>query len=300
MSKFLAVDSLPSWFPLHHFDEPKLNYSTGVELVQWQKPSLWAFVAMTAFNPIFWNTVARNEFRNKTITKIVRSPLLGCYLLAISIFSLSGFRDHLYLGAVKDQPALAVLAHPGFKVLAAILFAAGQTFVISSMWALGVTGTYLGDYFGILMTHRVTSFPFNVLSDPMYVGSALSHLGTALWFQSPVGLALAAWVWIVYSIALKYEGPFTDKIYSGQHKKSDSPTPTTGTSSAPPATPSRRSGRIAAKSSHSDLDSDADVKPTTTPGRGPRKSGLAREAGVATPKRMTRSRSKGRVGSEDE
>ncbi|KAK8858413.1 hypothetical protein IAR55_002640 [Kwoniella newhampshirensis] len=297
MSKYLAVDSLPSWFPIHHFNEPTLSYSTGVDLIQVHKPSLWAFVAMTAFNPIFWNTVARNEYRNKTITKIVRSPLIGCYLLAITIFSLSAFRDHLYLNAVKNQPALAILAHPAVKVVAAVLFAAGQTFVISSMWALGVTGTYLGDYFGILMTHRVTSFPFNVLSDPMYVGSALSHLGTALWFQSPVGVALAGWVWIVYAIALKYEGPFTDKIYSAKHKKSSTPTPTT---SSVPATPSRRSGRIAAKSSHSDLDSDAEVKPTTTPGRGPRKSGLAREAGVATPKRMTRSRSKGRVGSEDE
>jgi hypothetical protein len=67
-------------------------------------------------------------------------------------------------------------------------------------------GTYLGDYFGILMSNRVTGFPFNVLNDPMYIGSALSHLGTALWFQSPVGILLAAWVHVVYTIALKYEG----------------------------------------------------------------------------------------------
>lgn len=111
-----------------------------------------------------------------------------------------------FLGAVKDQPSLAILGHPAIKAAAIALFASGQTFVITSMWALGVTGTYLGDYFGILMSHRVTSFPFNVLSDPMYVGSFLTHLGTALWFQSPAGIVLAAWVWIVYAVALKFEG----------------------------------------------------------------------------------------------
>lgn len=67
-------------------------------------------------------------------------------------------------------------------------------------------GTYLGDYFGILMSHRVTGFPFNVLNDPMYVGSAMTHLGTALWKQSPVGIALSFWIFVVYTLALRFEG----------------------------------------------------------------------------------------------
>ena len=45
-----------------------------------------------------------------------------------------------YLEAVKKQPAMAVLNHPAIKALAVVVFAAGQTFVLSSMWALGVTG----------------------------------------------------------------------------------------------------------------------------------------------------------------
>jgi phosphatidylethanolamine N-methyltransferase len=73
------------------------------------------------------------------------------------------------------------------------------------MWALGVTGTYLGDYFGILMDHRVTSFPFSVTDAPMYHGSMLSFLGTALWFGKPAGLLLTAWVAVMYQIALRYE-----------------------------------------------------------------------------------------------
>lgn len=34
--------------------------------------------------------------------------------------------------------------------LPVVLFTIGQTLVITSTWALGITGTFLGDYFGIL------------------------------------------------------------------------------------------------------------------------------------------------------
>lgn len=91
------------------------------------------------------------------------------------------------------------------KVAAAALFAAGNVLVLSSMWALGVTGTYLGDYFGILMEDRVTSFPFNVTDNPMYYGSVLSFAGTALWFAKPAGLFLSAFVLVMYMIALRFE-----------------------------------------------------------------------------------------------
>lgn len=43
-------------------------------------------------------------------------------------------------------------------------------------------GTFLGDYFGILMSHRVEGFPFNLLNDPMYDGSTMCFAATALWF----------------------------------------------------------------------------------------------------------------------
>ncbi len=56
------------------------------------------------------------------------------------------------------------------KPAAALLFAAGNTFVLTSMWALGVTGTYLGDYFGILMDSIVTGFPFQRDGQPYVLG----------------------------------------------------------------------------------------------------------------------------------
>jgi len=60
LSKLLAADNLPAWFPLHHFNEPKYNYRSGAELVDFRDGRVWAFVGMAVFNPVFWNTVARN------------------------------------------------------------------------------------------------------------------------------------------------------------------------------------------------------------------------------------------------
>jgi len=87
------------------------------------------------------------------------------------------------------------------------------------MWALGVTGTYLGDYFGILMDDIVTGFPFNITDAPMYYGSTMSFLGTAVLFGKPAGILLTLEVLAVYLIALRFEDPFTGGIYAKRAKQ---------------------------------------------------------------------------------
>ena len=77
--------------------------------------------------------------------------------------------------------------------------------VLSSMWALGVTGTYLGDYFGILMNEMVEGFPFNVTGSPMYWGSTCSFLGWALLRGRLAGLLLTIEVLVLYILALRFE-----------------------------------------------------------------------------------------------
>jgi len=177
--------------------------------------SLFLSLASITFNPTAWNIVARNEYHNKTITHIFGgNARLGCYFLALCIFGAGLLRDHLYLSAVLEQPRGRILPAPLDTIVPVVLFVLGQTFVVTSTWALGITGTFLGDYFGILMDHRVEGFPFNVLRDPMYVGSTMCFAATALWYERPAGLLVTLYVHILYTIALKYEGPFTDMIYS--------------------------------------------------------------------------------------
>lgn len=172
------------------------------------------------FNPTFWNIAARSEYHNKTITKLAGGkPLYGCYALAVTIFSIGLIRDALYERALRAQPTHTLLEGFVPQALAVGLVASGNVLVLSSMWALGITGTYLGDYFGILMDDIVTGFPFNVSGSPMYYGSTMSFVGTALWFGKPAGLVLSALVLVVYQIALAFEDPFTAEIYKKRERE---------------------------------------------------------------------------------
>jgi len=88
-----------------------------------------------------------------------------------------------------------------------------------SFFQLGITGTYLGDYFRILKNERVTAFPFNILEHPMYNGSSMIFLGYGLFYLCPSAVILAIWSHIVYHVATLFEGPFTKKIYEERSKR---------------------------------------------------------------------------------
>ncbi|CDR40229.1 CYFA0S04e06414g1_1 [Cyberlindnera fabianii] len=145
------------------------------------------------------------QYNTHFLTKIAGGAKRGCYALAFTIFSLGIFRDYLYEKALGEQIKSELLTGPVFEYAGIAFFVLGNVFVLSSMWALGVTGTYLGDYFGILMSERVTGFPFNVLDNPMYVGSTLCFLGTALYFGKPAGLFATLFVHLLYTVALWFE-----------------------------------------------------------------------------------------------
>ncbi|MCP8716961.1 MAG: phosphatidylethanolamine N-methyltransferase family protein [Asgard group archaeon] len=180
---------------------------------------LYYAIGCISFNPIFWNIVARFEYNTHFLTKITGLAKNGCYLLAAIIFSLGIYRDHVYHQELLNQPTFQPFIDSLIiKSLAILTFGFGNILVISSMWALGVTGTYLGDYFGILMNERVTGFPFNINDNPMYNGSTLCFLGTALWYGKPTGILVTLFVFIMYKIALLFEEPFTAKIYANRQK----------------------------------------------------------------------------------
>jgi phosphatidylethanolamine N-methyltransferase len=120
----------------------------------------------------------------------------------VTIFSIGIIRDHLYNEALSAQPLYPPLHQP---LIGYGLIAAGNVLVLSSMWALGLTGTYLGDYFGILMDEKVEGFPFNVTGAPMYWGSTCSFLGVAFLRGRLAGFLLTVEVFIMYLLALNYE-----------------------------------------------------------------------------------------------
>ncbi|KAL2021244.1 hypothetical protein VTK56DRAFT_7323 [Thermocarpiscus australiensis] len=194
--------------------------ATFLEKVDFDQRSFWVSAAAIAFNPTFWNIVARREYRTRFLTRLFRgNAQLACYALAATIFTLGLVRDFLYERALRDQPSHPALEGPLVKYAAYALLAVGNLLVISSTWQLGITGTFLGDYFGILMDDIVTGFPFNITSAPMYYGSTMSFLGSALLYGKPAGILLTFHVLLVYQIAIQFENPFTAAIYAKRDRE---------------------------------------------------------------------------------
>lgn len=157
------------------------------------------------------------EYHNKTLTRLFGgNSLRACYFLALTIFGLGLFRDALYERMLRQQPYVEAFHNP---YLAYALLAVGNTLVLTSYYALGITGTFLGDYFGILMDEPVTGFPFDVTSAPMYWGSTMSFLGTALLYGRPAGVMVTLEVFLVYLGALQFEDPFTSEIYAKRERE---------------------------------------------------------------------------------
>lgn len=188
--------------------------------INWSDPLVWLAIAHITFNPMLWNISARLEYKQKTLSRIFGSAKAACYVLAATIFSLGLTRNFLVIVTVTRQLSLEAYLGPEtvsiMKIVGTLSIIGGLVLAISSMFRLGVTGTYLGDYFGMLKESRVTAFPYNIVDNPMYTGSTIAFLGLAIRAMSPIGLLLTIYIHIVYTVALKFEEPFTDKIYSNR------------------------------------------------------------------------------------
>ncbi|XP_007939639.1 phosphatidylethanolamine N-methyltransferase [Orycteropus afer afer] len=183
-------------------------------------PSFVAAVLTITFNPLFWNVVARWEQKTRRLSKAFGSPYLACYVLGGAILLLNLVRSHCFTQAMLNQPKMESLDNTAAYCVGLVLLGVGVVLVLSSFFALGFTGTFLGDYFGILKEARVTTFPFSVLDNPMYWGSTANYLGWAIMHASPSGLLLTVVVGLVYVVAVLYEEPFTAEIYRQKATKS--------------------------------------------------------------------------------
>ena len=91
------------------------------------------------------------EHKKQPLTRLFgNSRYRAAYIFALTVFSFGLLRDGLFKEALAHQPTLDVLAAPAVKAAAVVAFAVGSVLVLASMRALGIIGTYMGDYFGIL------------------------------------------------------------------------------------------------------------------------------------------------------
>lgn len=190
----------------------------GLLALQWH---FWMAALCAAVNPIFWNVVARLEYYTHIWSRLFCGARCGICVLAVSILALNTIRTTAFHHAVEKGPKSEILSsYPAVRTLGLALICLGALFVCTSFWKLGFYGTFLGDYFGILMNERVTGFPFSLLNHPMYIGSVMMYVGQSCLSASFTGLLLSLWIYFAYKAAIFFEEPFTNMIYAKQLKSS--------------------------------------------------------------------------------
>ena len=170
--------------------------------------------------PIVWNGIARLEYSTKLLSYIFGNNVKACYFLASVITIVSRTRDLIFFIVVLRNKNEFFIPFNLNYYFGSTLFVLGLLFVITSIHKLGFLCTHMGDHFGIYLDAKVTSFPFNILENPMYMGSAIAMFGVAVFFKSFIGIKLAMFTFVIYNLFSKlYEENFTNKIYQERMNK---------------------------------------------------------------------------------
>lgn len=186
------------------------------DFIQNEKALVACVIVM--INPLFWNIVSRYEYKTHRVSRVLGGPKRGCATLAACILTLNYVRTATFHKTVDQYGYWEPLNNGLVQALGYLIVAAGAILVLVSGWKLGFFVSFMGDYFGLLLSDKVTGFPFNVVNDPMYFGSGLVYLGLSLQHASIVGLVLTACIGLSYAIAARFEGPFTSQIYEDKNK----------------------------------------------------------------------------------
>lgn len=137
-------------------------------------------VIATMIPVLVWNTIGPFQYYTGIISRLTIKPIIGVYLSAATIGFLSVMRSALFIQAMRSQVTLEEMDTPFFHVLGGVIGVFGLAMFLGAYYKLGMTGTYLGDYFGIMRKEKITSFPFSIMNNPMYDGQSMIHLAQAI------------------------------------------------------------------------------------------------------------------------
>ncbi|GJJ78162.1 phosphatidylethanolamine/phosphatidyl-N-methylethanolamine N-methyltransferase [Entomortierella parvispora] len=165
-----------------------------------------------------YNVTARFEYNTHGFTKAIGKNAIYFYAVYLILSAL--VRDHfIHLAVGPDAGSFIIFPAAVATVLGAVCFVSGALLNLWTLKSLGIKGMYNGDSFGFLFDAPVTDGPYQYMSDPQYVGTTLSLVGTAIYYQSLIGYVLAADMYIIFWVSvLFFEGPHMNRIYSQKPK----------------------------------------------------------------------------------
>lgn len=184
--------------------------------INWE---LIAAVVMIIICPITWNLVARYEFYTKKLSNFVGDNRLAADIFAHILIEMGIFRNYMFMRVIRFHNKLDFNHDISIfiEIIGYLISVIGFNLTLFSYYRLGIHGIYYGDYFGVLCKEMVTAFPYNVLENPLYVGSTLLFMGFSILYRSPSGIILTILAWIMYKFASFLENPMTPLIYSPEN-----------------------------------------------------------------------------------
>jgi phosphatidylethanolamine N-methyltransferase len=184
----------------------------------------WEFLSslfMIIICPVTWNLVARWEFHTKIFSKLAGDNRLAADVFAHILIEMGILRNYLFSRVIRHQNHFELDGSLStvLTVISVLIVVFGFALNFMAYYRLGIHGIYYADYFDILFPEMVTAFPYNVLDNPLYVGSFMLFFGNALFFRCPAGILLSGVAWIMYKFASILENPMTALIYSPENIK---------------------------------------------------------------------------------
>ncbi len=177
-------------------------------------------ISMIILCPITWNLVARYEFYTKKLSKFVGDNRLAADIFAHVLIEMGIFRNYMFSRVIRNHNKLDNFFTESsiiIEIVGYLILGSGFHLNFFAYYRLGIHGIYYGDYFGVLCKEMVTAFPYNILDNPLYVGSTMMFFGAAILYRSPSGILLTILAWIMYKFASVLENPMTPLIYSPEN-----------------------------------------------------------------------------------
>lgn len=188
---------------------------------------IWLRIAcfLVFFNPLLLNMVARSEYKNNTLSRMIGNSKNACQFFTFILFVFGLLRNTVFVFALFLQPECELLENIYIKIFGYLCLGFGQMLVFrTAISEPALKDTVLGDYFALPRSARFQLYPLSISNSNMYQGATLSYLGIGLISAKPAGILVSFLSSSVYQGALKLEEQFANLVDARNKKKSSKKT----------------------------------------------------------------------------
>jgi phosphatidylethanolamine N-methyltransferase len=190
--------------------------------IDYENKNFRLVIYLTTVNLILHGILPTLQYKYKLISKFTGDDLgRAADFLAYILIHIGTFRNYAFAEAVYTGKRLELgIFNYVSTLLGFIIFSIGALLVFSCFKKLGLRGMYFGDHFGFRMKKLVTSFPYNYVDNPQYLGNILVYFGVSVIFRSVAGCLLTITSILFYQVLFHlFEKNRIEEIYKDEINK---------------------------------------------------------------------------------